>query len=170
MPRRSGTVYISEEFSNERPEKEVEEELEESTNEGLDVLVQQASQVIFETQTVFPFDLFPNKVIICVDKIIINYRGLFGRDQYSLLLENVTGARVTHNLYFSSLHIETFGIKDPPTPVYYLRNRDARLARRYILALIECKKAGVDLSGYDVEEVREKLRKLGKVREGITPD
>lgn len=43
---------------------------------------------------------------------------------------------------------------------------EARRARRYILALVECKKNAIDLSHYDISELKEKLNRIGKVQEG----
>jgi hypothetical protein len=166
MTKKSGTVYIHQEFSKKKPENLTKVLSKKTKKTGLNNLVEQSKQIIFEARSIFPFDLFPNRITICLDKIIINYRDLFGRDQYALLLENVVGARITHSPFFASLHIETFGIKDSPTPISYLKSLDARLARRYILALLECKKAEIDLAGYDIEYIRDKLKKLGKVREG----
>jgi len=170
MTKRSGTVYIHQKFNKKKPKNIPKVLAKISTKTGLDNLVELSKQIIFEARSIFPFDLFPNIITICLDKIIINYKDLFGRDQYALLLENVVGARVTYSLFFASLHIETFGIKDSPTPISYLKSLDARLARRYILALIECKKANIDLTGYSIEDIRDKLKKLGKVREGRTLD
>jgi hypothetical protein len=165
MAKNSGTVYIYEnKLVSGNPSAKVDKEL--TPKKGLDDLVRKSHCVIFQTHSIFPFDLYPNGVTICIDKVIFVYRGFGTRDEFPILIESITGARVTKTLFFSSLSIETFGFKITPEPVKYLRHTDARLARRYILALIECKKANVDLNDYAIEEIQEKLKDIGMVREG----
>ena len=53
-----------------------------------------------------------------------------------------------------------------PAPIKYLKVSEARLARRYILALIECRKANIDLSNLNPDEVREQLKTIGTVQYG----
>lgn len=142
----------------------------ETQKNDLDILVEKSGKVIFRTSSVFPFDIFPNVITICPDKITVTHRELAMRSEYPLLLESVTGARIGQGLYFATLYIDTFGVKDPPPPINYMRKSQARLARRYILGLIECKKSNLDLNKYPVDELKEKLLKIGRVHEGYAPD
>lgn len=140
------------------------------TKNDLDILVEKSSKVIFQTKSVYPFDYFPNLITITPDKITVTSKQFLLRTEYPLLLDSVTGSRVGMGWFFATLYIDTFGVKDPPPPINYLRKSDARQARRYILALIECKKSNLDLGSYSLEELREKLLKIGRVREGDSPD
>ena len=128
----------------------------------LDLLADKAKKVIFETKTKFPYTLFPTKITICPNRITISYNSGFSSYEVPMMLESITGAEVTRGILFSSLNIETFGIK-PPSPINYLNKKDARMARRYILALIECKKNNIELSDYSVITLRKKLKEIGKV-------
>ena len=127
-------------------------------------LAERAGKVIFETKSVYPFELFPDKITICINRVTISYKKLFYFDERPLPIEFINTAHVTRGIYFASLSIETFGVEKPP-PVSHLKIDDARLARRYILALVECKKSGVDFGGYPLEEIKRKLRSIGRVRE-----
>jgi hypothetical protein len=145
------------------------EPFEESDGERLLHLAQRASLVIFETSAVFPFEFFPDKLIICANRITIYHNTAFSREEYPIPIESVTGASIfKSNPFFASLSIETFGLTKP-APIHYLRTKEARLARRYILALIECKKANIDLSGQKVSKLQEALKKIGMVRDGSGP-
>jgi hypothetical protein len=128
-------------------------------------LAREARSIIFETKTVFPFDLFPNTLTICPNRITITDHGFLYSDEYPLPIEVITGARLYKTLLFASLTIETFGYRKPP-PLKYLRVDHARLARRYILALIECYRQNIDLSHYHPTELRLLLKEIGMVREG----
>ena len=164
MSKKSGTVYMYQD-TRLQDNPSVLLKKEDDPRRGLDELVKKSRYVIFEVRAVFPFDLFPNSVTICFDKVIFNYKGFGTYDEFPILIENITGARVTRTFFFSSLSIETFGFKANPEPIKYLKHKDARLARRYILALIECKKAGINIESYDIDEVREKLKEVGMVRD-----
>ncbi len=152
MPLHSGGVY---EAASEKVDKDNE----------LDLLVEKSRKIIFETKSVFPFELFPDKITICPNRVTITRNSLFSKFEYPIQIENITGARIYRTVFFATLYIDTFGIA-APDPIRFLKIDDARIARRYLLALIECKKANIDLSKYEIDELREKLKKIGKVREG----
>jgi len=157
-----GTVYINveDELQNYAPEKPPQES-------KLNHLVEKSQKVVFEAHSVFPFTLFPNRISVCLNRVTITYQNLFAKEEFPLLIENITGARIFRSFLFSSLLIDTFGLKSTPDPLKYLKHKDARFARRYILALIECKKSDVDLSVFSLEEIREKLKTIGMVRESV---
>lgn len=141
-----------------------------SEKSPLDSLVTRSSQVIFEAEGLFPFEIFPDKITICPNRITITRRGIMTKYECPMLMESVTGARIFQNMFFATLYIETFGLKETPEPLKYLRINEARLARRYILALIECKKANIDLSTHSITELRKKLLEIGRVRDGSLLD
>ena len=128
-------------------------------------LAREARSVIFETKTVFPFDLFPNTLTICPNRVTITDHGFLYSNEYPIPIEVITGARLYKTLFFASLTIETFGYCKPPA-LKYLKTHHARLARRYILALIECHHQNINLSHYHPAELRLLLKEIGMVREG----
>lgn len=134
------------------------------SSDKLDELATRSSYVIFEAKTRKLFDLFPNVITICPNRITISYSVLFRKYEYPLPIENVTGARIARGFLYSTLLIETFGY-EKPEPLRNMKTHDARLARRYILGLVECKKNNVDLSNHNLSELREKLNKIGMVRQ-----
>ena len=150
MPALHGTVYVSDKINN--------------TNR-LDALAKEAETVIFEAKSAFPFDLTPNKITICANRVTITAKKILSSEEYPLPIANITNARITESPLFATLIIETFGVQAPP-PLRYLKKDEAHKARRYLLALIQCKKDSVDLSAFLLNELREKLLKVGKVQKG----
>lgn len=134
-----------------------------ASEKKLDKLIEYTSNLIFEAQTARALDPFPNKIAISPNRVTLTYKTLFSTYEYPLPIENVIGARISSGRVFSNLYIMTFGLTEPE-PLKNMLNRDARLARRYILALVECKKNGVDLMDYGIMELRDKLKNLGAVR------
>ena len=53
---------------SDSPSAKVEEKL--TPKNGLDDLVKKSHYVIFQTHSIFPFDLYPNGITICIDKVI----------------------------------------------------------------------------------------------------
>ncbi len=162
-PSKSGTVYIG---SDEKEIKAKEETVAQksSKEKEIDNLIKRANLIVFETTSKMPvIGPFKNKLTICPNRITLTYNSLLSKDEYPMPIENVTGARVYRDFLFGTLHIDTFGIPKPD-PLKYLSVYDARLARRYILALIECKKANIELPCEDVISLRDKLKSIGMVR------
>jgi hypothetical protein len=165
MPSKSGTVFIGDIESEKGDDEEVL--VPEKHPDDLGNLARKSGFIIFKAIPVFPvISSMRNKIVITPNRVTIIYNNLLSRDEYPMPLENVTGARVYRDFMFASLHIDTFGI-EKPNPIKYLKPNDARLARRYILALIECKKAGVNITEYPEDELIEKLNTLGTVRGGF---
>jgi len=133
-----------------------------SKDDRLTLLAASSGNVIFATQTKRPFDFAPDTLTICPNRITITYGSLFGSNERPLPIENVIGSHVSSGLFYATLFIETFGL-EKPEPLRYLSKDDARLARRYTLALVECSKNKIDLSGHSLAELRDFLGQIGMV-------
>lgn len=164
MPSNTGTVYIG---SSKKASNKVSGRNFFPPQKGpstLDELERRAKMIIFEAESSRPlFSKYKNKITICLNRVTITHGNMFDTEEYPMAIENITGARVFRHLMSASLDIDTFGVMKP-APLKHMRVNQARLARRYILALIECKKSNVDLSGIGLEEIRERLKNLGMVR------
>ena len=160
MAHKSGTVFVN------LPDKAQEQgqTQQEENEEKFEELALRANLVIFEASSKnLLFSSYSNKITICPNRVTISKRGFFTRDEYPMPIENITNARVYTHFFSASLIIETFGIPKPE-PIRNMKIDDARLVRRYILALIECKKANLDISDFGLDEIREKLKEIGMVR------
>lgn len=154
----TGSVYINSPASDREDSDKDQHKLTE--------LVHRSGLYIFEVTSQFPLiSSFRDKLIISANRITLLKRGLFYIDEYPMPIESITDASIFTHLFYSALTIETFGIPKP-TPIKYLKVNEARLARRYILALIECRKANIDLSNLNPNEVREQLKTIGTVQYG----
>lgn len=164
MPFKTGTVYIGN--KRKRPEKAKSSSVpQENLKEiGIDELIKRANLIVYETTSKMPIILpYKNKITICPNRVTITYNTLLSMDEYPMPIESITGARVYRDFMYATLNIDTFGVQKPE-PLRYLSVNDARLARRYILALIECKKANIQLPYSDINALREKLKSIGMVR------
>lgn len=128
----------------------------------LDTLALESGSIIFRTGSVFPFKIFPTTLTISPTRVTITETGLYTKDEYPIPIDFISGARIFRTLFFATMIIEVFRYEKPPT-ISFLRPEEARLARRYILALVDCRKNNINLAGYSAEELRAKLKKIGKV-------
>jgi hypothetical protein len=96
--------------------------------------------------------LWPDKITICLNRITITYNTPFYKDERPIPIEFLNTAHVTRGMFLATLSIETFGV-EKPNPIRHLKVHDARVARRYILALVECKKNQIDFRGYEMGEI-----------------
>jgi hypothetical protein len=131
----------------------------------LEELTQQAQKIIYETETVFPFVLFPDKVVIRTHHIDIVHNMFFAtgtsqRLQYSDIREVL----VSYVPFFGSLEIVPMGPPDIFIKVNFLKKAEALRAKRVIVGLIECHRQKVDLSGYPHAELMAHLEEIGKTQ------
>ena len=164
MPTVMGTVFTSDELDGDKEASEVPFD-ENDDDYKLQQLEKIGKYIIFEAEAVSLFGVFKgnDKITICTNRVAITRQTWFSNTEKPMTIESITGASVFRHLMYASLSITTFGIQKPE-PLTRLRIHDARLARRYILALVECKKAGIDLTKFDLEELKERLKNLGVVR------
>lgn len=164
MPSNTGTVYVDGKSSDDTNKGGDSVLRKEGEFEKLSELEKRASIILFEAQSQRPlFSKYRDGITICLNRVTISRGGKYSGDEYPIPIENLTSARVFRRFRFATLEVETFGI-DRPDPIFSLRVDDARLARRYILALIECRKANINLAGLQIDKIREKLKNIGMVR------
>lgn len=176
--KRSGTVYVQTGevvqidpvehtetivVPKEDPSKKARRELKEMVTER-EKLQDLASQptIIFETQSVFPLQLFPDRLIIESDTITIVHRTLTSKGVFPILLDNLNSVSVNRDLLFAALTFELTGYENNPGGITHLWPGDAAKAKRYIMGLLNAKKQGVDVSKIPVEEIKENLEEIGK--------
>lgn len=145
-------------IDNSQPKKTEEEKFEE--------VAQRAQRTIFATRSVFPFDLFPDEIVIDENKVDISMGIFFGsREVYSIPLQNINGARSHSSIIFAGISIEIEGYNKNPPHIQYLWKKDAITARRIINGLVTAIKQNIDLSQLDLKSLREKLVEIGRARD-----
>ncbi len=131
----------------------------------LDLLHKRATSVLFTCDTFFPFDLFPNTLIIDYNKVDIIYRQFFGNNHtVSIPIAQLNYVGVDSVLFLSTLKLETKGLEQNPEPIHSLRTRDAQYAKNLIFGLMAAEKHDIDLMGLPKEDILEKLIEIGRAK------
>jgi hypothetical protein len=138
------------------------EEKAQINREKLGNLLEKSKLTIFESNSVFPFDLFPDRIAIDANKITVTHNFFLSSNVFPIPIETINGVEVHHGILFGAVRIEIQGFNQNPEIIKFLWNADARRAKRYALALIKCHKEGIDLSDLTQEELVVKLEEIGR--------
>jgi hypothetical protein len=161
MPKqKSGTVYIN------KPTKKTRSNTKEDIKK-LDKLVSESSYKILEIKSVFPFQIFPDKLIIELNKVNIIHLGLFFKNEFPILIDDIKTVKVTRGFVFSSILFEVRGYAKNPYPITYIWPNEADKAKNYIMALLDARNENIDLSNINRNILIKRLEEIGKSREDV---
>lgn len=136
--------------------------------QDLDNLVRRANNVLFRAETVFPFDFFPDVLIVDQNKIDVITRNFFYSEQiYSILIRDIQAVHIEKSLFFSVLKVEVTGFETNPPPIRYLKNEEALRARRIIMGLVAASKERIQMGTIPQGEVLHKVEAIGRAEEPL---
>lgn len=119
-----------------------------------------AGEILLRLKSVFPFDLFPNEIIIHRSKIDVVYRQFFWDEQVvSLPIDQIKGVSVRRSPIFGNLSIDLIGQSHQ---IRYLKVAEAYQARRIICGLIIFHQEKIDLSHLSIQQLINKLEEIGR--------
>ena len=139
----------------------------EDNMEKMGNLAKMTHERIYKLSAIFPFDFFPNQVIIEEKQVIIVYKQFFFTFQdYHILIEDILMPIVEQSVFFATLKLEIGpgGFQQNPPPVEFLKKPQALKAKRIIVGLLVCHKEKIDLNGLDKKEMIKKLEEIGRFR------
>lgn len=155
------------EQTNEEKNVKVQVKKKTSLDKEVEKISIETEDMLFEASTVFPFDLFPNKVRIGQKQIMLLYKQFFSTIQvYNLLLTDILTPVVESSIFFATLKLELGpgGFQQDPPPMKFLKKGDAFKARRIIMGLIILNRENIDLTNFSPKEIAEKAEEIGKIK------
>ena len=129
----------------------------------LDNLSEGSDKIIYETSSFFPFQFFPDKLIIDVNKITLVRNAMLFNRTTPILIEDILTVRITNDFFFSSIYFEVRAFEQNPPPITFIKAKEAILAETYVLALIKSKNDNIDLSKIPLKILKSKLKEIGVV-------
>lgn len=134
-----------------------------NNEEKINVLVEKSHRILVHTNTVFPFDFFPDSIILDENKITIVKRLFFwSQSVFTFSVKDILSVNVSSNPLFSSLSIEVTGMETNPDPVQYLWAKDATKIKALLTGLITCTKAGIETATIADEDLVSKIEEIGR--------
>ncbi len=129
-------------------------------------LSQKTQRVLFRARAVFPFDFFPDELLIDENQVRLVIRRFFLAEQIeTILIKDIQWVTVETAPFFGTLTICTFKFGSSPIVIKYLPLSKATKARQLLQGLITTNNEGIDVSKLDKKELVGKLEIIGAVKE-----
>lgn len=138
-------------------------------SEKFEKLIQKSDRVLLRIKSVFPFELFPDTIVIDESKVNIIHRIFFWTAAIqSIPIAHIQDIEVDTSVLFATLKILPSGFSvvsmtENWLKVNYLWRNDALRARRIISGLLIASREGVDLIKVDSINFVKKIEQLGKI-------
>lgn len=158
--RKAGTLYNSK--NNNGPREHTDVGGKKTEVEKLEQTLEGSHNTLYKCKSVFPFDFFPDELIIDENKIDVRH-GLFfmSTQTTSIPYENIVKATTTTGLLFATLQIEMEIFVQQPQPIKYLWRNQALKARRIINGLVSAYKQGIDFRKLDMTHATDEYEEIG---------
>lgn len=141
---------------NESPEAE---------KPSLDQIMQESNQVLAHFRSVWPFDFFPDEVIIDKKAITIVRHWFFGVGQkITCHFEDLVNSEVQIGPFFGSIKIYSKYFTDGEEDVNWFSRSDAKKIHAILQGLLMAKKEGADIQNIPNDELLYKLYHIGTHR------
>ncbi len=129
-------------------------------------LSREASIVLYSICAVFPFDLFPDRIVIRLNHVDIIH-GIFfwsgANDRIQII--DIREVSVQYNPFFATLVLTPAGEPSSPLKIKFLWKNQAIRAKRILVGLLECHRQQIDFSKYSRREIIAYVEKIGRARE-----
>lgn len=133
---------------------------EQDNEEKFNNLVDGTTQFSYKIRTHAPIDLFPNELIIDINKVSVLYKTFMSRDVLSIPIKDINKVEVTNDMLSASIEIVN-GSQTTTLNLTWLKKREAREVQAIIQGLLVAAKNDIDISQFDSNEITERLKTLG---------
>ena len=136
----------------------------------LNNLVKRSNRILFEADTVFPLDLFPDTIRIDENKVdIIARQFLSTKHVLTIMIDSINTVTLSTGPIFATLNFEVNGFvtgyEVKPGPIRHLWKRDAVKIRRIVLGLVAARNENIKLEEIPPAALRPKVEQIGKAKE-----
>lgn len=136
----------------------------------LDKLAGKTNRLLFSTQTVFPFKIFPTTVAVSEELVNITFHYFISSKRvFPILIKDITNVKSGTTLFFGSLMFEVRGYEQNPPPIKYLPRDDVGLVRKIVVGLVTAHKEKIDTYLIKKSELIKKLIEIGDTRGAAIP-
>jgi hypothetical protein len=142
--------------------KKFEEQEQRKETYKLEHLSKELAVPLYKLSAFFPLDLVPDEVIIDLHKITIIHKDFFEvKNINTVSIEDLEEASLESSVLYSTLKIKPR--EKEVIAVKYLPRNKAEEAHKILDGIVQCNKAGIDLSKIQPEKAKEEILRLGKV-------
>lgn len=120
-------------------------------------------EILFRSRTVFPFDLFPDTVIIDREKFTLVQRFFFFTAKIiSVPMRDILSVEVDIGPFFGSLHLTSRYFFTNPQAIKFLWRKDALKLQRLLQGSIIATERGIDCSPLNRIQLETLLENIGQ--------
>lgn len=136
----------------------------------LDDALDRAQTVLYHCKSVFPFDFFPNDLIIDLSKVTVVKRNFFmsGSTQ-SVYMRDIVDVEVATGPFFSSLAVVDMYYAQNKMEINYLKRGEAMKAREIILGVVAAIKLNVNITTLEGDDMLGRIRELALANRAPNP-
>lgn len=132
------------------------------SQEKLKNLMEKNERVLCQISTVFPFTLFPTKVIVRENKVEVIFSNFFASKTIrSADIKDISEIVINTSWFFSSMKIVAKTFVDNEITVSFLKNDDALKVRRLVEGLTSMAEEKIDVSKLSTDNLIDRSEKLG---------
>lgn len=126
----------------------------EKQEEMLADMLSHSNQVLFHAKAVFPFDFFPNELIVDLSKATFVEREFFGTGSTnSVYIKDIANVGIETGPFLSTFRIVDVSYNTDKHVIHFLRKKDAQKAQEIVQGLVTASKENFDLTKLKPEEV-----------------
>lgn len=134
----------------------------EKKNPTLDSIVEESNEILAHFKGVWPFDLFPDEVIIDKQAVTIIRHWFFGVGQkITCHFDDLVNAEMNIGPFFGSIQIYSKYFTDGEEDIKWFSRSDVKKIHALLQGLLIAKKEGVDIKSLSKDEILHKLYKIG---------
>ena len=126
--------------------------------------VDQVNETLFTFSTAFPFDFFPDDVVLDRFKINVIKRDFFATERIiTIPLSDMLSVKVNRGPFFSQIEISDMAVPNNKVRLSYVQNSDAEKFREVVQGLVVGIRQGVDLMKMSKAELLESTEEWGAI-------
>jgi hypothetical protein len=131
----------------------------------LNTLLTRTDKIIFRVKALFPFDLFPDEIIIDELKITLRRNMFFATEQiFTVMIDEIEDVAISSAWFLSKLYLRRLKQKWDLQPfvIGNLFTKDAKKAKWIILGLMIARSQEIDIGAIPPGKLLVKLQELGQ--------
>ncbi|OGK18934.1 hypothetical protein A2866_05020 [Candidatus Roizmanbacteria bacterium RIFCSPHIGHO2_01_FULL_39_8] len=131
-------------------------------------LTNKSKEILLKIHSIFPFDLFPNTIVVDEVKVSVIYRFFFASEQIrDILIKDIRSVYVDSSIFFAALNISFVWprlIKEKTTTINYLRKNDALRAKNIIEGLMITSYENVEIKDIEKTTLVKNVSTIGRTQ------
>ncbi len=125
-------------------------------------------EILYKANTVFPFNFFPDTIVIDKEKLTIIARYFFWVAKItSVPIRDILSVEADVGPFFGSIHLTSRYFFTNPHSIKFLWRKDTMKIQRLLQGYIIANERGIDCSAIDKAQLEELLEHLGETNEKV---